>query len=54
MQVGLGSEKGEGNIPSLDVTKAINIGAFTFKVPTPGELVPIVPLDELGLSELHF
>ncbi len=54
LQAGLGASRRDGIIPTLDIRKYNNTGAFTFDTALQGDRVPIMPLDELNLPELHF
>lgn len=49
-----GAAPGRGVMPEIDPSKPLNTGVFTLTAHAPGLSVEIVPIDALGLTELHF
>jgi len=52
LKIALGRAPGEVRIPMVDLTQPVNVGGFSVKGHTVGEKVPLVRIDDLGLSGL--
>ncbi|MEM7524907.1 MAG: FkbM family methyltransferase [Pseudomonadota bacterium] len=49
-----GSAPGRGVMPEIDPTRPSNTGVLTLSAYAPGVAVEIIPIDQLGLTDLHF
>ena len=50
---GFGAERGSLRVPPRDYDRDGNFGAVTLQPDGPGELVPVQPIDALGLPQCH-